>query len=246
MEKILRPIVILKTGDTLPGIGEARGDFDAWIGPSLGWPEEDVLVIDAHRDEPLPEPATVSGTVVTGSPAMVTDRPDWSERAGRWLVDLLEVGAPILGICYGHQLLADALGGEVGPNPRGREIGTVHVELFDHHDDPLFAGLSDRLPAHTTHLESVLRLPKGAHNMGRSEADDHHAFRVGANAWGVQFHPEFDADIMRRYIEARWDLIDGEGLDADDIHQSVEETPASTALLARFGELVRQRELARS
>jgi len=241
----VRPIVILKTGNTLPGIDAARGDFEAWIEPGLGWPAEDLLVIEVHRDEPLPAPDAVAGVVVTGSPAMVSDREPWSVRSGEWLASLVELGTPILGICYGHQLLADVLGGEVGPNPRGREIGTVCVELFDHRDDPLLAGLGDRLPAHTTHLETVLRLPDGARAMARSALDDNHVFRVGAHAWGVQFHPEFDADVMRRYVDARREPILAEGLDADRIRAAVEDTPASAALLPRFGELVRQRELAR-
>ncbi len=241
----MRPIVILKTGDTLPGIDTARGDFDAWITPTLGWDQDDVHVVEAHRDEPLPDPDGVSGAVVTGSPAMVTDRAAWSVRSGAWLAALVERASPVLGICYGHQLLADALGGEVGANPRGREIGTVPIELFDYDDDPLLAGFSREIPAHTTHLESVLRLPAGVHHMGRSALDDHHVFRAGPSAWGVQFHPEFDADIMRRYIEARRAPILEEGLDADGIEAAVTETPASTSLLARFGELVRQRELAR-
>ena len=242
----MRPIVILKTGNTLPGIDTARGDFDAWIAPGLGWREDEVRVVEAHRDEPLPPADAVSGAVVTGSPAMVTDHEPWSVRAGEWLAELVALGTPIFGICYGHQLLAEALGGDVGLNPRGREIGTVDIELFDHQDDALFGGLGARMPAHTTHLETVLRLPEGARALARSALDDNHAFRVGACAWGVQFHPEFDADIMRRYVEARRAPILEEGLDADGIHAAVDETPASTGLLARFGELVRQRELARS
>ena len=238
-------MVILKVGDTLPGIVEARGDFDDWVAPMLGWPGEDLLIVEAHRDEPLPPTDEISGTVVTGSPAMVTDREPWSERSGRWLTELVEAQTPIFGICYGHQLLAQALGGEVGKNPRGREIGTVDVELFDHHDDPLFAGLASPLQAHTTHVESVLRLPDGARHFGRNEADAHHVFRVGTHAWGVQFHPEFDADIMRRYIRARREILLGEGLDADRIDESVSETPRASGLVERFGEFVRQRELAR-
>jgi GMP synthase (glutamine-hydrolysing) len=242
----VRPIVILKTGDTLPAIAEARGDFDAWITPGLGWPEEDVLVVEAHRGEPLPGASEIAGVIVTGSPAMVSDHEAWSVRAGEWLAELVGLDTPILGICYGHQLLAEALGGEIGANPRGREIGTVPISLFDAVDDPLFAGLGERLFAHTTHLESVLRLPNGAHHMGRSEADDHHVFRVGPVAWGVQFHPEFDADIMRRYIDARREPITAEGIDVHRLLREVFETPASAALIARFGELVRQREVGRS
>jgi GMP synthase (glutamine-hydrolysing) len=238
----VRPIVILKTGDTLPGIDEARGDFDTWIAPELGWDEALVSIIEVHRGEALPPADSVAGVVVTGSPAMVTDREPWSVRSERWLAELVEIGTPVLGICYGHQLLAEAFGGKVGRNPRGREIGTVEIELLDHVDDPIFGHFDGKLPAHVTHLESVLRLPEGARHLARSDADEHHAFRLGPRAWGVQFHPEFDADIMRRYIEARREIMLGEGLDADRIHEEVTETPLASSLIARFGEYVQERE----
>src|SRR3546814_6485680 len=93
---------------------------------------------------------------------------------------------------YGHQLLAHALGGEVGDNPNGRKMGTVAVDLLPAAaDDPLFTGLPDRFLAQATHQQSVLRAPEGATVLARSDHDDCHAFRWGEAAWGVQFHPEF-------------------------------------------------------
>ena len=61
---------------------------------------------------------------------MVSEREPWSERAAEWLREVAQRGIPLLGICYGHQLLAHALGGRVGANPQGREIGTVEVGLY--------------------------------------------------------------------------------------------------------------------
>lgn len=240
----MRPIAILKTGDTLPGIGEVRGDFDDWISPGLGVSPDEVLVIEAHRGDALPNEDEIAGVVVTGSPAMVTHREPWSEGAGVWLAELARADRPILGICYGHQLLADALGGEVGSNPLGREIGTVEIEFSDHRGDPLLSTLPARVDVHTTHVESVLSLPRGATLLARSEGDPHHAYRIGERVWGVQFHPEFDADIMRRYIAARAELIESEGLDAGAIADAVRETPMSASLIGRFAALVRDWESA--
>ena len=122
----------------------------------------------------------------------------------------------MLGICYGHQLLAHALGGEVGRNPRGREIGTVVVRrLAPAQHDPLLGVWSEAEPAHVTHLESVLALPAGAVRLAESDLDPVQAFTVGERAWGVQFHPEFDAETVRAYLLARTEKVRAEGLDPD-------------------------------
>src|SRR5690606_28142940 len=133
---------------------------------------------------------------------------------------------PVLGICYGHQLLAYACGGRVDYHPAGREIGTVDVSLTQSsRTDPLLADLPMDFPAHATHSQSVLELPANAVHLARSAHDNHHAFRVGTAAWGLQFHPEFDAAIMKTYIEERAGDLREEGLDVDRLLQQVKETP---------------------
>ena len=90
----------------------------------------------------------LAGIVITGSPSMVSARLDWSERTAYWLRRAVPTGLPVLGVCYGHQLLAHALGGHVGLNPAGRQIGTVTAQLIDgHKEDPLFGHLPARFPA---------------------------------------------------------------------------------------------------
>ncbi len=151
------------------------------------------------------------------------------------------VPTPVLGICYGHQLLAHALGGRGGPNPRGRQIGTVRVRLAEKAgEDALLAGFGGSLRAHTTHAEAVLELPDAATLLGSSRRDPNAAFSFGTAAWGVQFHPEFDAYVMKRYIEERRRLLIAENIDADVQLGAVEECPDGETLLRRFAELLRQ------
>jgi GMP synthase (glutamine-hydrolysing) len=158
----------------------------------------------------------------------------------------VEHTTPVLGICYGHQLLAHALGGRVGPNPRGREIGTVRVQLApEAAGDALLAGFRSALCVHTTHSEAVLELPEPAVRLGSSEADPNSAFAFGTSAWGVQFHPEFDAQVMTRYIEERRELLVAEGIDAEDRLGGVEESPDGTTVLRRFYELLSGRAKSR-
>jgi GMP synthase (glutamine-hydrolysing) len=172
---------------------------------------------------------------------MVTDREPWSVASAAWLHDVWEHGKPILGICYGHQLLADALGGRVDRNPAGREIGTVCLDrTAAGREDPLLCVLDDRFFAQESHSESVVELPPGATLIATNPHAPNQAFSLG-HAWGVQFHPEFDADIVRGYIRGRADALRREGLDPDRLDSEVKESDAGPRLLRRFRELASER-----
>jgi len=233
------PLLIVKTGTTLASLARECGDFEDWISAGMGLERNRVTVIAAFEGEALPDPKRFVGIVVTGSSAMVSHRETWSESTAEWLCGAVQRATPVLGICYGHQLLAHALGGRVGPNPRGRQIGTIRVELAEKaQDDALLAGFGDSLRAHTTHAEAVLELPDGAVRLGSSQRDPNTAFRVGNAAWGVQFHPEFDAHVMKRYLEERRELLVAEEFDVDAQLGAVEECPDATGVLRRFRELL--------
>jgi GMP synthase (glutamine-hydrolysing) len=237
----MRRVLVVKTGRTLPSLLARRGDSDAWIAAAMEVDLASLDVVPVFEGAPLPDPGGVAGVVITGSPAMVSDRAPWSLRSAAWLERAVADQTPVLGICYGHQLLADALGGRAGPNPRGREMGTVEVELLpEAAADPLFSATPPRIRAHTTHLETVLELPAGARVLARSDADRYHAVAFAPRTWGVQFHPEFDADVMRSYLTERREVLRSEGRDPDAMLSATGECEESTALLRRFAELVRE------
>jgi GMP synthase (glutamine-hydrolysing) len=173
--------------------------------------------------------------IVTGSSSMVTDRHLWSERTADWLRSLLDGGMPVLGICYGHQLLAHTLGGEVDYNPQGREMGTVAVDMHPHAgEDPLFGPLPPRFPVQVSHLQSVLRPPTDATVLARSDQDACQAFRWRDHAWGLQFHPEFSVNHMRGYVHARRDALQREGRCHQRMAKDVKPTPQARGVLRRF------------
>jgi GMP synthase (glutamine-hydrolysing) len=232
--------LIVKTGTTLPSISTRRGDFEDWIRVRMGVELACLTVASVFEDAELPRPDQFARIVITGSSAMVSHRELWSERTAAWLRDAVNCETPLLGICYGHQLLAHALGGRVGANPRGREIGTIDVQLEKcAARDPLLAGFPGSVCVNVSHLEAVLELPGDAVRLGASENDPNAAFSIGSTAWGVQFHPEFDADVMRGYIEGRREQLCAEGIDADERLGQVEECPDGTELLGRFARLRR-------
>lgn len=228
------PFLIVETGRPL-GALRRYGRFPHWIRVAAGLAAAETVVVDVEHGESLPDVRAFCGVLVSGSAAYVTDRAEWSERSAAWLRTAVEAGHPVLGICYGHQLLAHALGGAVDYNPAGRESGTVALDLQPGADeDPLFATLPQRFNAHATHLQTVLRAPAGATVLARSALDGCQAFRWGDHAWGVQFHPEFATHHMRGYVRARAQCIGRHGGCARSIERAVTAAPVARQLLRRF------------
>ncbi len=232
-------VLLLQVGHTFEEVAQERGDYDSWFRHGLGLREHELDVLRVFDGQPLPHAWDHDGIVVTGSWSMVTDRESWSEATAEYLREAVMRQRAVLGVCYGHQLLAHALGGQVGYNPKGRHAGTDRVALTDAAaQDPLFEAFASPMVVQVSHSQSVLELPAEAVLLGHCAMDPHHAFRIGGNAWGVQFHPEFDADVSRRYIEMRRATIQAEGLDPDALIAGVEESLQGRLLLRRFMQIL--------
>jgi GMP synthase (glutamine-hydrolysing) len=225
-------IVVVKTGEPVPSVRATRGEFADLIRDAIGssW-DGGYEVVDAVTEAP-PAADGAAAYVITGSAANVPDRAPWMLRTEAWLREIVASGTPTFGICFGHQILAQALGGEVQRNPRGREIGTVRIERTKH--APIFDALPERFEAQVTHVDSVVRLPPGAEPLARSDREDYHAIRFTETCYGVQFHPEMDADVMRAYIETRRAVLDGEGFEVDAMLAGIREADAARRTLVNF------------
>ncbi|HEY8074022.1 MAG TPA: glutamine amidotransferase, partial [Labilithrix sp.] len=185
--------------------------------------------------EPLPGARDADGFIITGSSSSVTERAPWMLRTEALLREIADVGTPVFGICFGHQLIGQALGGLVAKNPNGREIGTVEVRVRSHIPrDPMFAGIADRFKANHTHVDSVVKLPPGARVLAETDQEPNAAFSIGDAIKCVQFHPEIDGDVMRSYVEARSHLISAEGRDPAPILASAIDAPHGAETLRNF------------
>jgi GMP synthase-like glutamine amidotransferase len=127
--------------------------------------------------------------LVMGGPMDVweTDKHPWLHEEIAAIRDWVTAGRPYLGLCFGHQLLAQAMGGHVGLMEGRPEVGIAQVPIAA---DPLFAGVPALCTCFQWHGAEVKRLPEGAVLLASSEACPIQAFRLGESAYGLQFHME--------------------------------------------------------
>lgn len=162
----------------------------------------EVTTVELDAGDTIPNLDPFDALWVMGGPMDV-----WDVKACPWLVAekraiatwVRDLGRPFLGLCLGHQLLADALGGTCGPMSPP-EIGVLDVELTEAgHGDPIFAGMSTVQPALQWHSVQVTQPPEGAVVLATSPVCDVQAMRVGEYAWSMQYHVEVEPDTVRTW-----------------------------------------------
>ena len=179
----------------------------------------DLEVCRPYRGDPLPE--SLDGyvaLVVMGGAQNAHPKPDGS-RDAEWFPTLegllrkaVRYGTATLAVCLGAQLLATAHAGTVERSAAGPEIGPRLVARRDAAErDPLWAPVPLSPDVIQWHHDEITELPLGATLLAASTSYPHQAFRLGSRAWGVQFHPECDRDMIARWVadnEADPGLVD--------------------------------------
>ncbi|HEX6916461.1 MAG TPA: type 1 glutamine amidotransferase [Phycicoccus sp.] len=176
----------------------------AWLGEWLLAAGLELDVVRGDLGGVVPERLVHDGLVVLGGAmgAGDDDRHPWLGPTKALVRDAVDRGAPLLGVCLGHQLAAAALGGSVVRNPRGRTLGLVPVRLTDAgRTDPLLAGLGGR-PAVHYNDDVVLEPPPGATVLATLPDGSPQAIRFADRAWGVQFHPETPPSVFEAWLRA--------------------------------------------
>lgn len=228
------PLLLVQMGHPPADIRTAVGEQPLWFRAALG-DVGPVQVVCPFEDEPLPPVGTFRAAVISGSWSMVTDKEAWSERTAAWARATVLAGVPVLGVCYGHQLMAYALGGEVGYHPQGSEVGQIAVTLNDAaKHDPLLSALPEQFDVFLSHEQSVLTLPPGAVVLAASGHDPHQIVRYSPTALSVQFHPEFTAPVMNKIITSRSERTAMKDKDRDALLAGVSDTPQSRSILQQF------------
>lgn len=225
-----------------PDAADPLDRFEAWLQQS----GIRVEIVRPYAGDVVPRTLAADGLIVLGGKMSSNDDADhpWLEDIRALQRDAVAHDLPLLGICLGGQLLAQALGGKVVPGSQGIEAGVVSVEVLEAAtDDPLFGGLGPRFPVASMHGDMIDALPDRSILLCSSADYPHQAFRAAPRAWGVQFHPEIapttyavwagifeseDPEQMRRVADGVEQLADAD--------RAVRE--ASALIAARFAELV--------
>lgn len=190
-----------------------------WLGE---WLSELGCVLDVRRPyvgDTLPDDFGDHRSMVVLGGSMDAD----SDRDFPWLTDVkrlvreaADTGVPVLGICLGHQVAAVALGGVVGRNPGGQQLGVLEVGWRDAaRRDPLFGTLSTSRSAVQWNNDTVLAPPPGAEILAVAPTGEIQAARFAPSVWGVQWHPEVGTDIVSAWADIDRDAIHERGLDVD-------------------------------
>src|SRR5262245_10546323 len=233
-------LVIVQTGTAAPETVRRHGDYPDWFNQALG---AELPVLRAYLGEALELPAGTQGVIVSGSPLSLTQPEPWMDEVAEELLRIGERGTPVLGVCFGHQMLGRAAGSSVVRNPKGREIGTVRVQLTaEGRKDPLFRGWvsEDGLAeVQATHSDALDPVPAGATLLASNEKCATQALRLSDAVASVQFHPELRPDTLRDLIDLRAENLRAEGFDPAPLRAGVRET-ASAQLLRAFAEEARR------
>jgi GMP synthase-like glutamine amidotransferase len=181
----------------------------------------DVVRLDKGDNLP-PDLDDVDGVISLGGPQNVDEGHAWLDRERELLRSAHEASLPIVGICLGHQLLAEALGGEVGPM-EAPEVGFVPVDVLPSgQTDTILAGIAWRAPQFQRHRYEVKKLPAGAQLLASSEKCKVQVFRAGMRSYGFQYHFEADRSMIDAFMsDARTDLHQA-GATTDEFARSLE------------------------
>lgn len=174
---------------------------------------------------------SVDAVVISGSRASANDEDAWVRDTVGWVREAVGSDVPVLGVCFGHQVLAAAVGGQVRQRDRA-EVGFLPVALAD---DPLLSAVPSPLLPFVSHGDEVV--PDGPFQvLGRSDACAVQALRVpGKRAWGTQFHLEYSLDEQERILRYRAETHPELGLDVDaELARQRDTTGDGRALMQRF------------
>ena len=206
-------IGILQTGKVIEALAPEHGDYPAMFARLLGSVDPG-LRFETHAvvDGAIPEPTACDGWLITGSRHGVYDPLPWIEPLKAMLRAARAAGRPIVGICFGHQILAEAFGGRAEKAAAGWGIGVQRYRTVER--PSWMADAPDVTAWHAIHQDQVTAVPDDARLLATSEFCPYAMLSYGdserPDAISIQPHPEFDEAFSRALLDLRGSIMQAE------------------------------------
>jgi GMP synthase-like glutamine amidotransferase len=200
-------IGIIETGKVVDPLAARHGDYPDMFARLVGAEDDDFSFRTFSAvDGTVPaDPGEADGWLVTGSRHGVYDDLPWIAPLKAFLRDCLEQGVPVVGICFGHQILAEAMGGRVVKSDKGWGLGVQSYRLT--HAPNWVDGVSLGYAGHAVHQDQVVDLPPDATVLATSDFCEYAMLAYGnpesPKAISVQSHPEFTAEFVQDLLDVR-------------------------------------------
>ena len=223
----MKNVVILSNGPGLTEIITKYGHSSDWIpriinNKNINFTIKKVYENDFNID------LNADAYILTGSKFSIYDDIDWIYKLIDFTKKLIDNQRYILGICFGHQVLAHCLGATVKKNKLGWELGSYKINLTAKGlKNRLFEGFSSQEIVYESHQDTVLNLPSNVDILADSTKSNQ-SFSYNEKVFGVQFHPEFSKEVTRMLMDLR--IAKGISVDSDDLLDS----PKSHSVLKNF------------
>ena len=198
----MKKVNILDCGPSLDDVSREFGQSPEWIIAALANTDCEFNWIKSYAGQNM-EKKSGDAWIITGSPRSVYDEEDWMLKLEDDIQNAAESKKPVLGICFGHQLIAKSFGGRVELNPNGWELGSYSINLTDHgKKTSLFNNMEDKFIVYESHKDSVTIKPDAAVELAYN-SKCFQAFQLYDTLYTVQFHPEFSWEVMKKYVSIR-------------------------------------------
>ncbi len=195
----MKNILVIKYGDTYPEILDKYGSFDDWVIEQSNLPRNVFKIFDLSKGQKLRHPGEYIAAIITGSHHNVNEKSQWISYLKDWIITAQYSNTYVLGICFGHQIIAEALGGKVSQNKKGLHIGADKISLSKEGiNDPLFKNINKNTRYYFSHNYSIDQAPEQSEVLANNDKCSVAAFKKN-KLYGVQFHPEFTGNIFEMY-----------------------------------------------
>ena len=191
--------------------------------------------INAYKNSQFPSSENISGIIIGGSEYMLSSGNDpWVNRLKNHIENAAEKNTPILGVCFGHQLLGQTFGAKI-KNKSPREFGSVTITLSEQgKKDKLFWGIDNQLEVLMAHGDIVENLTPGIQSLAFNDYTQNQAIAINDNIRGVQFHPEFSVEIIKALLHAGKEDMSTKDVDVKAVNTHLRNTPDAKIVLNNF------------